>query len=325
MRRHHFICLFLVVIAISGCSEEKQDLTRIDTPLAVVSHAKEPKLMYLDLEQGKVVNEVNTDIVVSYMIRKNQHQYLAINQLSDHIYIFDSRDQSFQPFVTINQGLNKIVISEVGNNLFIADKKNNVVHVVDSNNGIRIQSIPIAEYPSDMILDENNNRLIVLSVIDPTISIIDLNTLTVVNDFPVNEYPAGLFYDADEEFVWTGGHGTLEKRNNFIYAYNIQEGQLMKEVSIGFMPMYITGNPTGKYFYVLSHGDRMLTKFNKVERKTEAKVEVGQNPNYVSIFSGQIFVTSLDDNVITVIDEQKMNIIENIKVGQGPYSIVFQE
>ncbi|MFS0788668.1 YncE family protein [Shouchella sp. 1P09AA] len=316
------LVIFIVLGVPSGCGYTEVAVPATGNPFAVVSHAKEPVLSYIDLETYEVIGSEKLNQSFTYMAKLDESTILATNQLEEELYLFDLEAHAIRPFSEIGQGLTKIVVSEQQKRVFVSDTQQNAVQVVDGKTGTITKSISIGAYPSDLVIDEEGQQVFVLSTQSNEVAIIDLINLTILSRFPVEENAAGLLFDG--QHLWIGGHGKVGELNREVSVYDPESGKQIKQVKAGLMPVAIEADEKNEHLFFLSHGDHTLKKYSLDRGEVISTIEVGQNPNYMMMQDDKLFITNLDSDSVSVVDASTMKLEKEIDVSKGPYAIMSQ-
>lgn len=313
-----YVCVSLVI---SGCNTQSLVVPDTDNSVVVVSHVKEEKITFVDMEENTVLVSEESHFPITEMLNIGDNLILASSQSAHSLLLYDLKNGRVSPFLKLNQGLTALAYDLETDALFVTDILNDKVHLIDTNRKELIQSIEVAPYPTHIEL--GNNELFVLSGKHNQVTVTDIELRKIFRTFPVLERPSGMYFDGDK--LWIGGHGSVGELNKSIVAYDPDTGNMMNEVSVGVMPIDFFGDPYEPYFYVLCHGNHGLYKINKDTSMVEDAIEVGQNPNFITGNEKSIFVTNLDGNSLSIIDREAFKVVDEVTVAAGPYAIVLLE
>lgn len=132
------------------------------------------------------------------------------------------------------------------------------------------------------------NKLIVANTGSDSISIIDIDTHSLSDTIHLSE-SMKIRDKTTSNGPYVGPHHICFKENNIIYSANSYNNSVYK--------------------------------INIDSKKTEDVVFVGSFPSHLVFHNGLIFVTNSDSNSISIIEEKRFNLLENIPVGERPHDI----
>lgn len=98
----------------------------------------------------------------------------------------------------------------------------------------------------------------------------------------------------------------------------------LSKLKLVLCPLRLKQMKQTSIFFFLSHEDHTLKKYSLDREEVIATIEVGQNPNYMMIQDGKLFITNLDSDSVSVVDASTMKVEKEIDVSKGPYAILSQ-
>ncbi len=80
-------------------------------------------------------------------------------------------------------------------------------------------------------------------------------------------------------------------------------------------------NKVDSIFYSVNSYDNSIFRINLATKEIEDVVYVGSFPTHIALVNDLLFVTNSDSNSLSIIDEKKFSLIENIAVGEKPHDV----
>ncbi|MEB1806118.1 MAG: hypothetical protein LPK26_02245 [Bacillaceae bacterium] len=319
MKKKLIIAVFLFVFVSTGC--QQLHLTLPDQqPLLMVTHLKDKKLSFIDLESYEVVYSEEFPFEIHSLETIGPNQVAVAGKLEDEVLLVHLHSGKIETLLEFGHGITSMNVDAQEQLLFITDAKENQLYVYELENKQKLVSIDVEPNPIQANLDENGELIFVLSSGEtPTITVINRLNNEIELTFPVLELPTDLFFDG--KYLWVAGHGHFTNWNESIEAYDPLTGEKVKEVNVGLMPIFIYDDAAGDHFYVLCHGSSDLYVIDRNTYEVMERVVVGDNPHYMSATLQHLFVTGLDGNVLSVIDRKNYEVVTEIELAAGPFGI----
>lgn len=164
------------------------------------------------------------------------------------------------------------------------------------------------------ILHAQSTRLYVGNSIADNISVIDLNSLKVIGDINVGPHVHRMAVQADGTRLFTTSEG-----DNTLRIFDTSTGKLLSEVKLTGRPNQCAVTPDGK-FVAVPIRDRDSADIVDVAQQKVVKVLPAKAPhNAFNAGSNRyIFVSSMGDRAIHMIDLEKMDYAATIPAGGVP-------
>ena len=278
-----------------------------------VSHIKEPVLTVIS--DGQVQKELELPFIASDMVKVDGKLVLASKE-EDELYVLDLDTQKLESIGETGDGITKLVYG--GGKLYAA--------YADSDKIAQIALEPFAieniaqtsEHPHSMAVD--GTKLYVTSVYGHTVQAIDTATMNIEESFDIVGRPNGVALAEGGLFV--GGHGPYGNLNDSVYRYSFDEEKTIQKVKTGLMPIEIIRD--GSSLFVLNHGSHDVVKLDAATLEQQGKVAVGDNPYYGVASGGNLYVSSMDADVISEIDIESFTVTKEIPTAAGPHAMVLE-
>ncbi|RXI96431.1 YncE family protein [Anaerobacillus alkaliphilus] len=313
-KMRHFLLVILLFV-LTSCQTNRIQLPEIEHPI-VLSHQEEDLLTFIDADNGNVfTNAISYGI--TDMVQTSETDIIAASINNKFLLRINLRDGSVKPFLNVNQGITSLFYKDPF--LYITDAFKNQVHVIDMSNRKIKASIDVGMYPNEMTADDD--RLFVINSESNSISVIDLDKLNVVLEFPTSSRkPDGLVVVND--MLWVGGHGGDGVINNSIHAYDPKTGEELSEIIVGVMPVDFFVDRTYSFLYTVCHGEDQMYKIDLRSNEVVDQIFVGENPNYLRGDDNNLYITSVDDHLFSIVDQATFTLVNQFEVAEGPYAIV---
>lgn len=153
---------------------------------------------------------------------------------------------------------------------------------------------------------------------DNSVSVLDLVSAKVIKTIPVCQEPAGVSVSADQQWVLISCPGDgkvalLESRNH----------SLVESITTGKSPLALVAG-IDKFYVADWHSD-VVTVHNLPGGQLIKTIPVGRSPSGLVHSSKlqSLFVSNRDDNSISRIDTNSLNIVATIPTGPRPFGMRF--
>lgn len=214
----------------------------------------------------------------------------------------------------VDLGVTNAYFDEVSNQLFLTNgKTNELTSYTDT--GSFINKVKLRNYPMSMI--SADDRLYVVNYKDTVLSVVHTETLEIMKEWQIPSSSQGLFIAEERQELWIGGHGKGNKPNEFVHIYNMETGQLIKELSLPLMP--IVFSQVDEDVVVASHGT------NTIYRVTSNgdiiwQEDISANPFAIAQFQEQIVVAGYDDHTLYFIKDGEIQ--KQVRTNSGPFQLL---
>jgi YVTN family beta-propeller protein len=164
-------------------------------------------------------------------------------------------------------------------------------------------------------LHAQSTRLYVGNSIADNISVIDLNSLKVIGDISVGPQVHGMAVQADGTRLFTTSEG-----DNTLRVFDTSTGKLLSAIKLTGRPNQCAVTPDGKYVAIPIRENAGSVDIVDVAQQKVVKVLPVKAPhNAFNAGSNQyIFVSSMGDHAVNMIDLQTMDYAAIIPVGGVP-------
>ncbi|WP_456272191.1 hypothetical protein [Bacillus sp. AK031] len=317
-----FFCSALLCLLLTGCKTKEIAVPPSLDGQLMVSHLKEPALSFVNLQDHKIT-EGNLDFRITAMQKTGPSRVIIAGENEKYLFELDLKDGSYKELVDAGTGINDLLYIPERQLLIFSNGEENTVGVFDLMQEKIIAEVPVGTLPISMAYNPDQETVFVVNAKGPSLSVIDLEAMKMEKEFQIAERPNGIYYDG--EYVWIGGHGEYGTLNKEVYVYDPGSGKEVDRVETGVMPVDFYGDVSNPYFYVVCHGSSSVYQINKQTREVSSPIEVGSNPYDIIGDSKRIYVSSIDGNSLTVINQSTFEIEESIPLENGPHLMILGE
>ncbi|MBU1699821.1 MAG: hypothetical protein KJ970_15690 [Candidatus Eisenbacteria bacterium] len=202
--------------------------------------------------------------------------------------------------------------------LYVVDKANARVWVLDAEDGSLLTTISVGNYPWDICVIESTHRVYVANLSDHTVSVINAMTDAVIATIPVGSYPEGIAADPDLNLIYTA-----DRDDNAISVINGATNTVIATQPVGEKPRHLAVDLLTHTIYVAnseSYDVSILPSMGSVE----GTVSVGLCPYggiAVDPVLGRVFVTNIDSDDMTVFNTSEPREKATIRFQVHPGSV----
>lgn len=110
-----------------------------------------------------------------------------------------------------------------------------------------------------------------------------------------------------------------------IKVFDMVKNEFTNTIKTGLGPRHLRYHPSGALAYSANFDGDSISVININAQKTEATIPTGDKPNYVEYVKTKngprLFVCNFGENTLTVIDAESYQVIDTVKVGDGPFNM----
>ena len=231
------------------------------------------------------------------------------------------------------------------NKVYVVNRGDNTISVIDGTNYDLIKNIPVGKNPSSIVYNPNDNKVYVANIGDNTISVIDGTNYDLIKNIPVGKNPSSIVYNPNDNKVYVANKG-----DNTVSVINCSLDIVVSIFGVGNSPTSVNINKDQNILYVANNLDDKLTAVDMGKNLNDPitknltknfenfmysqpselninKIPVGSHPSAITLYDNNntddqmLYVVNTDSDTVSVIDETKKEIIDQIKVGHKPRDI----
>lgn len=235
--------------------------------------------------------------------------------------------------------------------VYVTNQGTNIVHVLQSTDGLQVASIPVGQAPTGIAIDAGGTFAYVANRGDNTVNRIDLTTNTVTATIPVAGNPTAVALTPDgltayvvqsTECVIPGPDPTPTPGPSptptptpgptpeptpepdpvcLVAAIDTATDAVIASIEVGNEPFDVALSPSGGFAYVTNRADDTVSVIDTSTQLVIDEIPVGTTPEGIAAGGGEIYVTNDVSNTVTVIRELDLQIVGTVLVGAGPLGV----
>lgn len=248
--------------------------------------------------------------------------YVA-NESSNNVSVIDA--DKFVSIGTIDarsHATHDLALSRDGKLLFATNLASGRLSVIDTERLETVASIFTGARSHVVTLTNDNKQAWIANIAEDTISILDISTLKIVGALPTGQGPTGLAFSRDGRFAFVSNQG-----DKTVQVIEVDFQRVIKTLPVGTNPHFLVLGPDGN-IWGCNTGSNDIFVIDTKTHEIINSFQVGPFPQQISFaykgLSGpNAYVTVAGFNKVLVLstDPKRMNIIEEIAVGERPNGI----
>ena len=226
--------------------------------LAVLDGATGQTLFTTAIEQGNMTGFPDNDLAVD---AKRQRVYVADNQ-DGVVKAFTFSPEAGKLTTTSSLVYAGLAPQALGVNsrlgrLYVADRIENVVIVIDEDSGRKLASIAVADDPVQPLrVDEATGRVYVVCSVGEELDVINGNTNRIIAHIPVSPNPEGVAFNTATGRIYVADEGNPDNANNnqdsgtTVTVIDGQSLDVLGTLEVGRGPDGVEADPALRRVYV---------------------------------------------------------------------------
>jgi len=216
------------------------------------------------------------------------------------------------------------VVSPDGKKLYVVGAKNDSVVVISTATNKVLSRIPIPlKVPRRVVFSPDGSKIYVGCNQTPVIGVIDPKTDTFLRTFPVgNETRGGIAFTPDGKTLLAGA-----VEDDTMYYVDVATEKITRIQGVALSPQRIIVNPNGATFVLARIDGAVMVIGDLFKHDKSKRVPVGAAPWGMAVSDDGkfLYVSSNNDNNITVIDTGTGAVLKTIPVEKDPNGIAFRK
>ena len=285
---------------------------------------------FLSAEESKK-QEITLNGILSRVVSIDSDQVMSINQSDNTIVVFDVAHQSTLRVIRVGSTPKEIIYNEVTKKAYVSHIGSNDVYVIDPRKGTLLTTIPMGGDPTSLTYSKQNGNVFVANNSVGTLSIIDDQNKVKVVDLKSPAYfgssPLMLSF-LEKDNILMIVNALAQK----FFIYDPVRSVIIKSGDMLTYPLALSASESLGAFFVLYPEANFISMVDPSGAMTQipkSSSSAGETyfsrPQSIYIASevDRLFVTNLDDNVITVINATTLKPIAKIPVNKSPQGGIF--
>lgn len=215
-----------------------------------------------------------------------------------------------------------LVFTEDGKYVLVTNNEDNNVSVIEVATFAVTDTIDTGKGPHGFRISADSQKAYIANMGEDSISVLDLETMKDEDRITVGGAPVTTGITTDNKTLVA----TLNAENSLAIV-DLESGE-MKKVEVGTGPAQVYIDQNDQYAYVANQGteaepSNSVTVVDLTSKKATTTIETGKGAHGVvtSSDSKRLYVTNMFEHTVTVINTEKNEVIETIKVGKVPNGI----
>ena len=260
------------------------------------------------------------------MTEKNFAYFL--NKDEDLLYIYNLNTSRITEEIELDSEPQEIITDSDGEYAYIAVSGADKVEIFDLSKKDVIETISTGDFPHGIVLDRRERRLIVATNNNEIqfYDIRDFDDIKKVREVDVEAEPQMLVTDYSGDWIYVS-----HPDDDFVSVIDMDddsnetEPDSIIDTDVGVEGLVVSSS--GKYLYTISQEEEFITIYERDDNwdnKGDIELERrSQSKRGAFAPNGLLFVTNYNLDSVSIIDTDKDEIIETIKVGDKPTGITF--
>lgn len=225
----------------------------------------------------------------------------------------------------------------INNNVYVTDDSSpGYVYVIDGTTYSLISAIPVGDSPNQIVYHPLKNRMYVTNGNSQSVSVIDCSTNTVIKTITVGPQPTGIAYNSINQNIYVANSGQYANSKTVSVidsSVNIE----IKKILLNDYPWRIAFDSNNGYLYVTLTATNSIAVIDGATDTVKKTLPMPIFPAYpgspypnspgapwsvaFNPFNNFVYVTYLNSEYVTGIDDTTDTVTKTIKVGSGPYAV----
>ncbi len=244
--------------------------------------------------------------------------YIA-NSYDNSIMKIDLENIKLLEFIKV--GRNPTCIKRFMGKIYVANSDSNSISIIDEKTFSLIEDISVGEKPTDIQIDENGLKLFIANGNCYTINILDLNS-EKISSIILSKQPVKIAIEDKRLFI-------LSYINNGVMNYcnlselEIENYKTMMSIDLKGIFANFVKIKGKEVFYLSNIEDGYIYKVFIDNEVNITKTYLGGMPSNIK-WDGEknLYIANILNNDLTIIDESRNKIIDNIRVGKEPNGVL---
>lgn len=275
-------------------------------------------LSVIDYQTLKLEKEINLgpDIYPHHFcIEKDKNIMYIPSSFDGVLYVLDIGKEKIIDSVSIGGNLSQVSLCK--NELFVANEDSNSIYVLDKDNLEPIGVISVDNMPHGFAYDKVDNKLYVPCI--DSILCIDIEKKIVERKVDLDYKAWHIKIDKYKDIIYTS---TLDGKIIILDKKNLN---ILDTIGNFLIPVEICVNYKKEHIYIADLGYKAIKILDYKTHKEIGCIKINGNPQGLELSNDSkfLFLTDTFNNSVKIYGTDKNEIIDEIKVGKEPSTIVF--
>jgi YVTN family beta-propeller protein len=225
--------------------------------------------------------------------------------------------------IPVGTGPVSVAYDPANGDMYVANRNNNTISVIDSNTNAVIATIPIPT-PTGIVYDSANSNIYATGYNSPTgVIVINGTTNTITGSVTIGGFPNGITFDPANGDLYATSTGT----NTVTVINGATNSVIGSPISVQTSPEDIAFDPANNYLYVTNYGNSTVSVINGATNTiVGSPISVGISPFNIRFdpANGYLYVSNAGGSSISVINGTTNSVTSTISIpGSVPSGIAF--
>jgi len=301
----------------------------------IISNFSDDSISVIDLVGGSEIQKIKLCYSgQSSLSSQFGPHHIALDKERKHLYVPNSWHNSVSVLDLVNEKIidtifvgscpSQVVLCHKYNHIYVANTDSNSVSILNMDTLKLIIQIPTGEMPHGMAMTKDQERVFVGNYGSREITEISTKTNEKVRNHKVNCNPWHLRIDDSGELLFAVNYSDQFNRKGKIVIYETKTLKEIQKINIGKMPVESISDKNNEYLYITDSDVDCVHIYDLKKSIYSGMIKVSSTPHGIELDNekGRLFVTSIQENVVDVINIYTREVVQNILVGKEPTSII---
>lgn len=245
--------------------------------------------------------------------------------MNGYALFYDIKSNKLIQKVEVGEHPAHIVFTQNNKYALVTNNESNNVSVIDTTSYKVVSTIKTGKGPHGFRVSTDSKFAYIANMSEDTVSVIDLDNLKETKKITVGKAPVTTGITSDNKTLVA----TLNGENSL--AIVDLSSDKVEKVQVGTGPAQVYIQSDDKYAFVANQGTTenpsdTVTKVDLKTKQVAATIKVGKGAHGVVASKDNkfVYVTNMYDNTVSVIDNDKNEVVDTINVGEVPNGITIQ-
>ncbi len=238
------------------------------------------------------------------------------NSNSNTISVVDLATNAILRNITVDGRIHNIKLSDDQVTLYIltSDGDSGTIFMMNTTTNELMNEISTEVSVQDIAMF--NGTMYASDVLGGKILVMNANG-TLIDEIDISSKPQYMEVRPDGQVLY------VTSLTGPISVVDLEQKRVIKEIDSGSMPHGLSFTNQGSILFVANTGSDTLSAIDSRKHEIIRSIAVGDSPEYVALNPDQTlaYVSNMDSNTVSIVDADK--VINEIRVGNGPYGIAF--
>lgn len=238
------------------------------------------------------------------------------NSNSNTISVMDLATNAILRNITVDGTIHNIKLSDDQMTLYIltSDGDSGIIFMLNTTTNELMNEISTEVSVQDIAMF--NGTMYASDALGGKILVMNANG-TLIDEIDISSKPQYMEVRPDGQVLY------VTSLTGPISVVDLEQKRVIKEIDSGSMPHRLSFTNQGSILFVANTGSDTLSAIDSRKHEIIKSIAVGDSPEYVALNPDQTlaYVSNMDSNTVSIVDADK--VINEIRVGSGPYGIAF--